>query len=86
MKKPTMRVEGVFYKIISSCTPTFKVLFGRTMLLITTTSSSTSTDSPGHSMKRKFARVIAFKISDSNFGRCKLFIKKRKNMNIKYQV
>jgi hypothetical protein len=45
-KNPTVGAEDVFYNIISSWTPTFKVLCGRTMLLITTTSSSTATDSP----------------------------------------
>lgn len=34
------------YKMISSCMLTFRTLFGRTMQLITTTSSSTVTDSP----------------------------------------
>lgn len=34
------------HKMISSCTPTLIALFGRTMLLVTTTSSSTVTASP----------------------------------------
>lgn len=34
------------YRMISSCTLMLKVLFGRIMLLITTTSSSTATASP----------------------------------------
>jgi len=34
------------HKMISSCTLTLRVLFGRTMLFITTTSSSTVTASP----------------------------------------
>lgn len=39
------------YNMISSCTLTLRVLFGRTMLLMTTTSSSTVTASPARNEK-----------------------------------
>lgn len=44
-------VKGICYKIISSSTLRLRVLFGSTMLLVTTTSSSTITASPAKQSK-----------------------------------
>lgn len=47
------------HKMISSCTLTLRVLFGRTMLFITAASSSTVTASPAFKVQQRSTRVKA---------------------------